>query len=145
MNPIARFFLRLLPIALSCVALQVHASDLLIIVNSANLTTLSEAQIADLYAGKEARFPDGRRAVVVDQNDRQEIKRGFYQRLLDMSIAQARAEQAKLLFSNRAAPPREAFSSKEVAALVGSNPNAIGYIDAPFLLNTHRVLARWPQ
>ena len=60
MNPIARFFLRLLPIALSCVALQVHASDLLIIVNSANLTTLSEAQIADLYAGKEARFPDGR-------------------------------------------------------------------------------------
>ena len=130
---------------LAYAAVQAHAAELLIIVNSSNPAMLSESQIADLYAGKEARFPGGRRAVVIDQNDRQELKRVFYQRLLNMSLAEARAEQARLLFSHRATPPREAFSSKEVAALVGTNPDAIGYIDAQFLLDTHRILARWPQ
>lgn len=115
---------------------------LVVVSRQSAVQTLDNDTVADLFLGAISRFPDGRGAHVIDQSDRQDIKRRFYAQVADMSLQQLRSHQARLLFSGRATPPRQAENSSLVAELVTRDPTAIGYIEPAALDDRLRVVLR---
>lgn len=92
--------------------------------------TLSRTQLADLFLGRTDQFPDGRRAVPLDQAESSPAREAFNERVLNRSAAQVRAHWAKAVFTGRGRPPRNVADCDEVKAAVAGDSRAIGYIDA---------------
>ena len=119
-----------------------HAQEVVPVVSSRSpITSLSAAQVADIFLGKITRFPDGSQAVPVDQGEESPARERFYTQYTGKSPAQVKAHWAKIIFTGRGQPPRQAASGAEAKKLVAENPYAIGYIDASQVDNTVRVLA----
>ena len=137
---------RLLQLALLglafAVAAPAHAQEVVPVVSSRSpITSLSPAQVADIFLGKTTRFPDGSQAVPIDQGEESAARERFYTQYTGKSPAQVKAHWAKIIFTGRGQPPRQAASGAEAKKLVADNPYAIGYIEASQVDNTVRVLA----
>ena len=105
------------------------------------VTALAPGQVADIFLGKTNRFPDGTQAVPIDQGEESAVRERFYAQYTGKSPAQVKAHWAKIIFTGRGQPPRQANTSAEVKKLLADNPYAIGYIDASQVDNSVRVLA----
>ena len=121
----------LLGVALLCLLPGLSCSADVVAVVSAkkHACRLSREQIADLFLGKRARFPDGAIAVPIDQPDGSPQRREFYAKFAGRSESQIRAYWAGMLFTGRGHPPREALDGEEVKNMLVENPDAIGYIE----------------
>jgi ABC-type phosphate transport system substrate-binding protein len=123
-------------------AVPAHAQEVVPVVSSRSpITSLSPAQVADIFLGKTTRFPDGSQAVPIDQGEESTARERFYAQYTGKSPAQVKAHWAKIIFTGRGQPPRQAASGVEAKKLVADNPYAIGYIEASQVDNTVRVLA----
>jgi ABC-type phosphate transport system substrate-binding protein len=117
-----------------CTINPAKAGEIVVIVNSeSNVMTLSKRELIDLYMGKSLTFPNGLKTVTLDHNLESELRKQFYQLLVNKSVAQVNAYWARLLFTGRAKPPTEIASSEQVKLFVRENINAIGYIDSGLL------------
>jgi ABC-type phosphate transport system substrate-binding protein len=106
------------------------ASEVVTVVSPKNpLSTMSREQIADIFLGRTARFPDGRPAVALDQVEGSPAREEFYQQIAGKSPAQMKAYWSKIIFTGRGQPPPEVSGSSEMRRRVGENANTIGYID----------------
>ena len=105
------------------------------------VTALNPNQVADIFLGKTSRFPDGTQAVPIDLAEESNARERFYASFTGKSPAQVKAHWAKIIFTGRGQPPRQASSSAEAKKLIAENPNAIGYIDSSLVDNSVRVLA----
>jgi ABC-type phosphate transport system substrate-binding protein len=105
------------------------------------VTALKADQVADIFLGKSQRFPDGTQAVPVDQAEESDVREKFYAVFAGKSPAQVKAHWAKIIFTGRGQPPRQASSSAEAKKLIAENPNAIGYIESRHVDPSVRVLA----
>ena len=133
--------LALLGLAFAAAA-PAHAQDVVPVVSSRSpITSLSPVQVADIFLGKTTRFPDGSQAVPIDQGEESAARERFYTQYTGKSPAQVKAHWAKIIFTGRGQPPRQATSGAEAKKLVADNPYAITYIDASQVDNTVRVLA----
>lgn len=107
------------------------APDVVVVVSAKNpTTTLSKNQIVDIFLGKADRFPDGSRAVPIDQAEGSAQRDEFYLKAAGKSSAQLKAYWSKIIFTGRGRPPRDVASSIEVKQFIVENPNAIGYIES---------------
>lgn len=124
-------------------ALGAQAADEVVPVVSAKspVTTLSQAQIADIFLGKATRFPDGTLATPLDQNEDSPARERFYARFTGKSPAQVKAHWAKIIFTGRGRPPRQLPGGPEVRRAVAEIPGAIGYIDAGLVDSSVRVIS----
>jgi ABC-type phosphate transport system substrate-binding protein len=106
-----------------------HA-DVVAVVSAKNPnTSLSKNQIADIFLGKTARFPDGSLAVPVDLTEGAELRNEFYLKLTGKSAAQLKAHWSKIIFTGRGQPPKAVANSAEIIKLLSTNTNGIGYIE----------------
>ena len=64
----------------------------------------------------------------------------FYTRVTGKSAAQAKSVWARLAFTGKAKPPKEAPNGGELKKLLAATPNAIGYIDKTELDSSVKVL-----
>jgi len=123
-------------------ALHAQAQEVVAVVSSKSpVTALDSAQVADIFLGKTTRFPDGSPATPIDLNEESALRERFYTQYTGKSPAQVKAHWAKIIFTGRGQPPRQALSTAEAKKLIAENPNAIGYIDASQVDNSVRVLA----
>jgi ABC-type phosphate transport system substrate-binding protein len=105
-------------------------ADVVAVVSSKNpLTSLSKTQVADIFMGKSARFPDGTLAVPIDQEEGSAARDEFYATFTGKSPAQIKSHWMKIIFTGRGQPPIAASNSAEVRHLVAENPRAISYIE----------------
>lgn len=105
-----------------------HAS-VVVVVSPANPTTvLSRQEVQDIFLGRSAQFPDGRRAVPVDQSPDSAVRQAFSSGLLERTSAQIRSHWAKIIFTGRGRPPVDVADDDAVKSAIASNPHAIGYI-----------------
>ena len=119
-----------------------RADDVVTVVSArSSIVSLNARHVADIFLGKTSRFPDGTLAVPVDQQEDSPAREKFYAQLTGKSPAQVKAHWAKIIFTGRGQPPRQASTSTEAKRLVAENPNAIGYIDPSQVDGTVRVLA----
>jgi ABC-type phosphate transport system substrate-binding protein len=104
------------------------------------ISALTANQVADIFLGKTAHFPDGTPAVPIDLSEDSSERDKFYTQFTGKSAAQVKAHWSKIIFTGRGQPPRQASSSAEARKIVAENPNAIGYIDNSAVDRSVRVL-----
>jgi ABC-type phosphate transport system substrate-binding protein len=117
-------------------AVPVHAADarpsgdLVVVVSPRNpVTGLTRNQVADIFLGRSVQFPDGSRAVPLDQPESSPVRSAFNDRVLGRSAAQIRAHWAKIIFTGRGRPPQDVSGCAEVKNAIAEDPRAIGYIE----------------
>ena len=104
------------------------------------LTTLSTNQVEDIFLGRMTHFPDGRRAVPIDQAEGSPARDAFYLKFAGKSPAQIKAYWSKIIFTGRGQPPRAVSNDAEVKKLIRANQDDIGYIDESMVDSSVKVL-----
>jgi ABC-type phosphate transport system substrate-binding protein len=117
-------------LALNLLCGPASGADLVVIVSARSpVTTLRADQVAAIFLGQSARFPDGLEAVPFDQRIGSPLRDEFYARVANKSPALLKAHWSKLVFTGRGQPPAEFTDSAGVRRKVADNPDAIGYIE----------------
>jgi hypothetical protein len=102
---------------------------------------LSKSQVADIFLGKTARFPDGSQAVPIDQSEGTAVRNEFYTNFAGKSAAQIKVYWSKIIFTGRGQPPKAVSNGIEVKKHLAGNPAAIGYLEANLVDDSLRVVA----
>lgn len=125
-----RIRLRLLAACTLWMAAANASAQLVVVVSSRNPAPVMNAeQVAAIFLGQSARFPDGAVAVPIDQRIGSEGRLQFYRDVAGKTPALLKAHWSKLVFTGRGQPPREARDDASVRRLVADDPSMIGYID----------------
>ena len=106
------------------------AADLVVIVSArSQVAALRPDQVAAIFLGQAARFPDGVEAVPLDLPLGSKLRDEFYERVVNKTPALLKAHWSKMVFTGRGQPPGEAMDSGAVRRRVAENPELIGYIE----------------
>jgi ABC-type phosphate transport system substrate-binding protein len=117
------------------------ADTLVVVVSAASpISEISRLHLADLYMGRTTRFPNGERAVPIDQRAGSADRAAFSATYLGRSEAQMKAHWSRIIFTGRGRPPAEASSGEAVRDIVAGDRNAIGYIEARLVDSRLRVV-----
>jgi ABC-type phosphate transport system substrate-binding protein len=109
---------------------EAAAADLVVIVSARSpVTMLRPDQVAAIFLGQAARFPDGVEAVPLDQPIGSKLRDEFYERVASKTPALLKAYWSKMVFTGRGQPPGEAPDNTAVRRRVADNPELIGYIE----------------
>lgn len=120
----------LLPVLAGVLGPPTVAAEVVAIVSARSaVTSLSRSQAADLFLGRTLRFPNGERAVPLDQPEGSPARDGFYREFAERSAAQVKAHWSKILFTGRGRPPAEVADGAAAKKRVRSDPHAIAYIE----------------
>jgi ABC-type phosphate transport system substrate-binding protein len=109
---------------------QSAAADLVVIVSArSQVAALRPDQVAAIFLGQAARFPDGVEAVPLDLPLGSKLRDEFYERVANKTPALLKAHWSKMVFTGRGQPPGEVMDSSAVRRRVADNPELIGYIE----------------
>jgi ABC-type phosphate transport system substrate-binding protein len=126
-----------LSLAMTCTA----KADVVVVVSAkCAISTLSKAQVMDIFLGKTTRFPDGAPAVAIDQVEGSAARDEFYATFANKSPAQVKAHWTKIIFTGRGQPPKSVSNSVEVRRLIAANPQAISYMERSAVDSSVKVL-----
>lgn len=116
------------------------AETVVIVAAASPVTVLSADQTGDLFLGRATAFPSGAAATPIDQAEGSAVREDFYTKIANKSGAQVKAYWAKLMFTGKGQPPREAGDSAGVKSAVAANPSAVGYVDKSVVDGSVRVV-----
>ena len=120
---------RMLLLAALLTATSVAQAGVVVVMSSkSDVSSLSKAQVAQIFMAKTDALPNGRVAKPVDQAEGAAVRNEFYDKVADKSAAQMKAYWSQLTFTGKAQPPRKVSGDAAVKAALGENPAAIGYI-----------------
>jgi ABC-type phosphate transport system substrate-binding protein len=131
-----------LALALTLVGNTVMADVVAVVSSTSAITTLSKAQVTDIFLGKINRFPNGALAVPIDQAEGSPAREEFYVLYAGKSSAQVTSYWAKIIFTGRGQPPKAVAGSIEVRKLLAANPQAIGYIERSTVDSSVKILTQ---
>jgi ABC-type phosphate transport system substrate-binding protein len=132
----------LVVLAVSLAAGSAMADVVAVVSSTSAVTSLSKAQVTDIFLGKVGRFPSGAQAVPIDQEEGSPARDEFYLAYAGKSAAQIKSHWAKIIFTGRGQPPKTASNSVEVRKLIAANPQAIGYIERSAIDSSVKVLVQ---
>jgi hypothetical protein len=116
--------------ALSLAAAVCTAADIVVVVSARSpVMALRPDQVAAIFLGQAAHFPDGSEAIALDQPLGSPLRDEFYLRVASKTPALLKAHWSKMVFTGRGQPPRELPDSAAVRRQVADNPSLVGYID----------------
>src|ERR1700689_3137282 len=95
-----------LALALALLVDTVTADVVAVVSSTSTITSLSNAQVTDIFFGKVSRFPNGTLAVPIDQVEGSPARDEFYATFASKSAAQVKSLWAKIIFTGRGQPPR---------------------------------------
>ncbi len=105
-------------------------ADLVVVVNPmSGVDKVSREEVVNIFLGRSRRFASGLSAKPADLPPSQAERALFYRLLIDRELTEINAYWARLVFSGRTTPPRQATSVEDLLDFVGSTPGAIGYLD----------------
>jgi hypothetical protein len=103
---------------------NVASAEIVVVVNAKSpAASMTAAQVADVYLGKDTSF------VPVDLPESAPQRDQFYTKVAGKSGAQVKAIWARLVFTGKSQPPKEVGSAAEALKAVASNDKGIAYID----------------
>lgn len=115
---------------LALLAVAACRAEIVVVVNpKSGVEKLSRDEVVNIFLGRFRQLPSGITALPVDLPASQPEKSGFYRQLVNKDLAEINAYWARLMFSGRTAPPKQAASVEDAIAYVGATPGAIGYLD----------------
>ena len=119
------------------------ASEIAVVVHPNNNNELNQKLISRIFLGKKKTFPDGTKALPLDQDSDSKTRSAFVQSVLKKSEQQIKAYWSQLLFTGKGTPPKEVGADADVKKLVSENPALIGYIDASQVDDTIKVVLKF--
>lgn len=117
-------------------------ADVVVVVSAKSAVVhLTSEQAARIFLGKVSSFPDGGKAIPLDQPEGTAIRDEFYAKVVKKNAAQLTAYWAKVIFAGGdSCPPKLLESNLAVRHSVAANLDAIGYIDRGALDGSVRVV-----
>ena len=101
-----------------------------VIVNPASgVDKLTRDEVIDIFLGRYRKLPSGRVAMPIDVTEEGTRRERFYELLVKKSPAEMSSYWARLVFSGTSSPPFQVPDTQTALDLVGSNPNAIAYVE----------------
>lgn len=132
-------------IAVTTLSATAGAADMVVIVSAKSpVSVLRVEQVAAIFLGQTARFPDGSEAVPLDQRVGSPLRDTFYSRVTGKTPALLKAYWSKMVFTGRGQPPVEAIDDAAVRHQVAENPELIGYINRSALNDSVRSVLVMP-
>ncbi len=120
----------------------VNAQTYKIIVNNSNSTTsLSKAEVSNLFLKKKTKWSSGTEVKPVDLSPKSDLREAFSKEIHGKTIAQVRAYWQQTVFAGKATPPSEMDGITKVVEYVKANPGAIGYVSADANVSGVKVLS----
>lgn len=110
-------------IAAAAVFTAASAQAQVAVVMNPSAAPLTHEQVANIFLGRSPEFKP------VDLPESAAVRATFYKKATDRDIAQVKAVWSRLVFSGKAAPPKEVADAAAVKAAVIADPKAVGYID----------------
>ena len=115
---------------LTLLATPLAEAEPVVVVNAGStIVSLSRDQVINIFLGRYRQFPSGVTAMPIDQPAEHPLKAQFYRLLVNKDLAEINAYWARLIFSGKTTPPRQAASSAEVLDWLANTHGAIGYVD----------------
>lgn len=110
-------------------------AELAVIVSTKNpATRMFSEQATQFFLGKSSVFTP------VEFAEGSGTRSEFYSKVLQKDAAQVKAIWTKLVFTGKAAAPKEYGSAAEVKKAVAADPKAIGYIDKSAVDDSVKVI-----
>ena len=105
-------------------------ADVVAVVSSTSaVSTLSKAQLTDIFLGNGYRFPNGTPAIPIDQAEGSPARDEFYVKYAGKLPAQIKAHWAKMIFTGRGQPPKVVSTDAAIKKLIAANPQVVSYIE----------------
>ena len=104
-------------------ALPAMAEVVVVVNTKAAESSMTKEQVSQVFLGKSTAMTP------VDQSEDAPVRAEFYKKVTDKDPSQVKALWSKLVFTGKAAMPKEVGDSAAVKKAVAANPKAIGYID----------------
>lgn len=109
-------------------------SNIVVIVNPANETSVTPEEIVRIYTGRSSAFN------AVNLAESLPLRSQFDEKGVGRSSAQLKAHWSKLVFTGKGTPPAELASEDAVLDFVAKNAQAIGYISADKVTSAVKVV-----
>lgn len=90
--------------------------------------SISRDQLAQIFLKKSTAWPNGKRAVPVDQTEGSPARIAFSKAVLQKSVSEVKSYWQQQIFSGRSVPPVEKTSDGQVLSFVAGNELAVGYV-----------------
>lgn len=133
-----------LAIALSMLVSSLAYAEMVVIVNASNANYgLDQIDIEQIYLGKKSVFPDGTRAVPVDQDESSNVRTTFNDKVLGKTNSQLKAYWSRRVFTGKGTPPQQVGSDADVVKLVSENANLVGYVNASAVDDSVKVVYKF--
>jgi hypothetical protein len=109
--------------------LPVKAEPVVVINAGSGVERLSQDEVINIFLGRYRQLPSGITAMPIDQPADQPLRAQFYRLLVNKDLAELNAYWARLIFSGKISPPRQAASASEVLEWVARTRGGIAYIE----------------
>lgn len=113
-------------------------AEVVVIVNTQASTAPSQAEVANIFLGKDRSLKG------IDQKGWNPTKEKFYGAVTNKNESQLKSYWSGLIFTGKGQPLQSAADDASVVALVGSEANAIGYVDKGAIDDKVKVLFALP-
>lgn len=133
-------------LSLSALLLTSHTrADVAVVVHLDNdMTNITTVQAANIFLGKTKTMPSRQLIIPIDQARKSDIRKEFYEKLVNKNQNQLNAYWARQVFTGKSQPPIQVNNDDEVKLLIAENPNMIGYIDSSAVDDSIKVILRIP-
>jgi ABC-type phosphate transport system substrate-binding protein len=116
----------------------VAQAEVAVIVNPAAPSTPNQAQVANLFLGKDKSLTG------IDQAGWNPVKDKFYTVVTSKNESQLKSYWSSLIFTGKGQPLASVDGDAAVVARVASDANAIGYVDSSAVTGDVKVLFTLP-
>lgn len=103
-----------------------YAELALVVSESSQVSSLSRADVVNIFMGRYRRMPSGATALPAELVP---IKERFYRALVNKDLAEINSYWARLVFSGQATPPVQFENEQELIEYVRANPGALGVME----------------
>ena len=128
--------------ALFVASAAAHAEVVVVMASNSNVSTLSQAQVSQIFLAKSLALPGGGSATPIDQDEGAATRNDFYSTVTGKDAAQMKAYWSQLMFTGKAQRPRKVSGDAAVKTAVAGTPGAIGYINASAVDGSVKVVLR---
>ena len=141
MKPLYLLFTVSFSLVAICATARAEA-EVVVVVSSANpVVSLKKSDVANIFLGKTSRFPNGERAVPINQLEGSAERNEFHNLYTGKSAAQLKAHWSKMIFTGRGQPPKEVGSLEELKAALANNNEIVTYVEASMVDDGMKVVA----
>lgn len=126
------------------VPLRAAAGPVVVMSADAGVERLTELEVRQLFTGA-TRTVGGHVFTPLDLPRGSEVRERFYQRLVGKTPQQMRAWWARMVFTGKGYPLREVSGITELTLLVESATDYIGYMEAEQMVDSLKVVYRFPE